>query len=181
MHFSVPYTQAAEIAASMVNKSDRTVRQWQTDLINNDVVIPETKQGRYVRSEVLWDSEEMNKKAFEYVCANQCVKGQPNLTTISFCKWINKRLLPSSTLEPEYPRCISVETARKWLHQLGFAIVTPRKGIFIDGHERQDVVEYRALFLGRMIKIGFIHSTNSPTDTSRNAIQTAEQNYCIFS
>ena len=135
-------------------------------------MIPETKQGKYVRTGVLWQNEELNQKACEYIRANQCVKGEPNMTAISFCKWINKRLLPNSALEPGYPRKISVETARRWLHHLSFEIVTPRKGIFADGHERQDVVEYRTTFLRRMIKVGFIHFTNAPTDSSRNVIPT---------
>ena len=36
---------------------------------------------------------------------------------------------------------MSVETARKWLHELGFEILQRSKGVFIDGHERPDVVE----------------------------------------
>ena len=94
------------------------------------------------------------------------------MTCASFCKWVNKTLLPNSTLEPGYPRSISVETGRRWLHELGFEIITPRKGIFIDGHERQDVVDYRKQFLRRMVKIGFIHFTNAPTENAQQAIPT---------
>ena len=50
---------------------------------------------------------------------------------------------------------IGMETARKWLHKMGFEVLTPRKGIFIDRHEREDVVQYRKVFIRRMIKIGF--------------------------
>lgn len=81
-----------------------------------------------------------------------------------------KSLLPNSTLEPGYPRKISVETGRKWLHELGFEIITTHKGIFYDGHERDDVVEHRKIFLRRMVKIGFLHFTNAPTESSQNAI-----------
>jgi hypothetical protein len=31
-------------------------------------------------------------------------------------------------LEPGYPHKISVETARKWLHELGFMVLDPKKG-----------------------------------------------------
>ena len=135
-HFELNNTQAAEIAAQMVNKSDRTVRQWRTDLVANDGILPESKQGRYQRTGVLWYNEELNQKAAEYVRLNASVKGTPNMTAIDFCKWVNKSLLPNSLLEPGYPRKVSVETARRWLHHLGFEMITPRKGIFIDGHER---------------------------------------------
>ena len=94
------------------------------------------------------------------------------MTAIDFCKWVNKNLLPNCTLEPGYPRKISVETARRWLRQLGFEIITPRKGIFIDGHERDDVIVYRKIFLCRMVKTGFLHFTNAPTESSQKTIPT---------
>ena len=59
-------TKAAEYAASMIKKSDRTARRWRSELID-DVVLPESEQGRYQRSGVLWQNEELNKKAVEYV------------------------------------------------------------------------------------------------------------------
>ena len=66
MHaFSFTETKAAECAASMVKKSDRTVRRWRSALINNDGVLPESEQGRYQRSSVLWKNEELNKKQEE--------------------------------------------------------------------------------------------------------------------
>jgi len=40
-------TRAAELTAKIVHKSDRTVRQWRTDLIANNGVFPESKQGLY--------------------------------------------------------------------------------------------------------------------------------------
>ena len=77
MHsFSFTETKAAGCAASMVKKSDqtasmvkksdRTVRRWRSALINNDGVLPELEQGRYQRSGVLWQNEELNKKREEH-------------------------------------------------------------------------------------------------------------------
>ena len=43
-------------------------------------------------------------------------------------------------LNQGFPCKVSIETARKWLHKLGFAVLTPKKGLFIDDHERPDVV-----------------------------------------
>ena len=65
--FSFTKTKAAEYAASMMKKSDQTVRRWRSALIDNDGVLPESEQGRYQRSGVLWQNEELNKKAVEYV------------------------------------------------------------------------------------------------------------------
>ena len=67
---------------------------------------------------------------------------------------MNEDLLSNETLEPGFPRKISVETARKWMHELGFEVVTKKKGTFVNGHERDDVVEYRKKFLRRMVSLG---------------------------
>ena len=66
--FSFTETKAAKYAASMVKKSDWTVRRWRSALINNNGVFPASEQGRYQRSDVLWQNKELNKKAVEYVC-----------------------------------------------------------------------------------------------------------------
>lgn len=45
---------------------------------------------------------------------------------------------------------IRARTARKWLNKLGFSWKDVKKGVFIDGHEREDVVEDRHSFLKLM-------------------------------
>ena len=94
---------------------------------------------------------------------NTVVKGRPNLTAGSFCCWVNEDLLPNVSLAPGYPRHISLETARKWLHQLGFEILDHKKGRYCDGHERSDVVEYRSKSLRKIIGLGFLNKNNAPT------------------
>ena len=61
--FSFTGTKAAEYAAAMVKKSDRSVRRWWSGLIDNDGVLPQSQHGRYQRTGVLWQNEELNKKA----------------------------------------------------------------------------------------------------------------------
>ena len=87
-----------------------------------------------------------------------------------FCTWINDTILPNSTLEPGFPRKFSVETSQKWLHELGFEVLTLKKGIFVDGHEHSDVIESRKDFLRKMVKIGFLHFTSALTEDAAKAI-----------
>ena len=110
--------------------------------------------------------EDLNKKAKKYLRDNYNVKGKPNLTVGSFCEWINNDLLPNST----FPRKVSPETARKWLHELGFTVHNKKKGTFIDGHKRDDVVEYRRKFLRKLIGLGFLNEGNAPTEDARTAL-----------
>ena len=79
---------------------ERSVRTWRSELIENNGEFPESKQGRYQRSGVLWSNEDLNEKAKTFVRANAALKGKPNMTTADFCKWVNKNLLPNSTLYP---------------------------------------------------------------------------------
>ena len=45
---------------------------------------------------------------------------------------------------------IRSRTARKWLNRLGYKWKEVQKGVFFDGHEKEDVVEYRETFLDEM-------------------------------
>ena len=170
-HFNMGATKAAELAGLMIGRSDRTVREWRTYFFNHEGQIPDCKQGQYQRTGVLWCSEDLNKKAKKYVRNNCNVKGKPNLTVGSFCEWINNDLLPNSTLEPGFPRKVSPETARKWLHELGFSVLDKKKGTFVDGHERDDVVEYRSKFLRKLIGLGFLNEGNAPTEDAKTALR----------
>ena len=97
----------------------------------------------------MWQNEELNQEAREYVHQNSAVKGHPNLTSIDFCRWVNDSLFPNSTLKPGFPRMIRVETVRLWLHHLGFEVLTAQKGIFIDVYERPDVIDHENIFFER--------------------------------
>ena len=46
-------------------------------------------------------------------------------------------------------RGIHIRTARRWLHKLSWRYQQKKKGMYIDGHEREDVVEYRKGFVER--------------------------------
>lgn len=55
---------------------------------------------------------------------------------------------------PAYTRLsITERQIRRWLHKLGYSWKDIRKGVYIDGHEREDVVQYRKGFVRRMSEI----------------------------
>ena len=45
----------------------------------------------------------------------------------------------------------------------------------IDGHEREDVVEYRSKFIRRMVGLGFINGANAPTEEAERALPVGIQ------
>ena len=163
-------TDASKCIVEVVGKCERTIRDWRATFIANQGSFPDTMQGRYQRTGVLWHNEELSELATNYVRENRVVKGKPNLNLQSFTVWVNTVLLPNHALDPGFPRKISCETARKWLHELGFSVIDVKKGTYVDGHERSDVVEYRAQFLRKMIAMGFLNRENAPTPEAKLAL-----------
>ena len=49
------------------------------------------------------------------------------MTARSFCQWVNEELWPNESLELGFPRRVSIETSRKWLHELGFHVLDQKK------------------------------------------------------
>lgn len=159
-HFDMNTRDAEKKAAEVIGKSERSIREWRIGVIINH---GDLSKKEYSRKSVLQDNEELTDMAREYVIAQSSVKGRPNMTSYDFCQWVNSSLLSSVTLEPGFPRSASLSTCKRWLHHMGFDIITPKNGIYIDGHERPDVKEAREQYLRRMIKLGFLHFTNAPT------------------
>ena len=54
---------------------------------------------------------------------------------------LNETLFPELNITPKSP--IGERTARRWLIKLGWRRTVVRKGVYMDGHERDDVVDYR--------------------------------------
>ena len=77
------------------------------------------------------NDEDLSKKACGYVRENSFRKGAPNLTSRSFCNWVNDMLLPNNTLAAGAPRSISVEVARHWLHDMGFEVKNNYQGYLL--------------------------------------------------
>jgi len=59
---------------------------------------------------------------------------------------VNTVIIPSLGLDLNGQK-ISESTARRWLAKLGYELKEVKKGVYVDGHEREDVVAYRQKFL----------------------------------
>lgn len=56
-------------------------------------------------------------------------------------KYLEVQLFPR--IQMKVKKGISIQTARRWLHKEGFRYSAHKKALYYDGHEREDVVEYR--------------------------------------
>ena len=98
------------------------------------------------------------------------VKGKSNPTAGSFCQWINECLLVNQILEPAYPGHISIETARIWLLELGFTVMDHKKGTYVDGHERQNVVNIDKSSFADCVPLVFLNTANAPTPEAAQSL-----------
>ena len=117
----------------------------------------------------------MSKKAAKWVRSNSSIKGKPNITSNDFENWVNTELIPNIVIPMNSPSQIQNRTARKWLHELGVSSTFSQKGVFIDGHEREDVREYRELFLKKLEILDSTHMP-PPLPSDGKATQTAVGN-----
>ncbi|THU87050.1 hypothetical protein K435DRAFT_682354, partial [Dendrothele bispora CBS 962.96] len=81
--------------------------------------------------------EEVRSKISEYLRNLPTGKVTPRI----LCHHINTILFPELGIKPKSP--ISIRTARRWLINLGWTYTVVKKGVYMDGHERADVVQYR--------------------------------------
>ena len=84
------------------------------------------------------------------------------MTAGKFCQWANDVLLSSHVLSSNMPQTISVCTANRWLHQLGFTPQSHKEGPYVDGHEREDVVKSREEFLKQITDLKKSHKPPPP-------------------
>ena len=70
-------------------------------------------------------------------------KGEANLTVAAFREWIGTT----------YQTKVHEETARRWLDILGLSQVHYQKGVYFNGHDRDDVVQYRKDFLAKLERL----------------------------
>ena len=52
---------------------------------------------------------------------------------------------------------------------LGFEVLDKKKGVYIDGHERANVVQHRQKFLRQLVAGGFLTREDAPTDEAKSA------------
>ena len=101
--FGLQKMDTAATVADFIQKSERTVRRWIDEFVQNDGEFSDTQQGHYVRDNTLMSNEELCEKARVYVRAHAAPRGRPNLISSAFCQLVNNDLLPNSVLEPGYP------------------------------------------------------------------------------
>ncbi|KAF8179309.1 hypothetical protein K438DRAFT_1769019 [Mycena galopus ATCC 62051] len=99
--------------------------------------LPVEKRGGLRASRSLLCDQTVKTAARDWLMAQKIGTVRPTL----FQRALNDVILPALGIHPKTPLC--ERTARRWLVKLGFRRTVFRKGIYVGGHEREDVVKYR--------------------------------------
>jgi len=145
IRFQLTDVAAATEASLIAGFNEKTIRKWHHEFYDGNGNLPESESGKHNRPYVLND-ENCRKKALSWLHSN-AYKKEKSLTADIFTAWINTDLLPGADLPPGFPKSITPHTARRWLHSLGFSPTPYKKGTYYNGHERDDVKEYRRIYL----------------------------------
>jgi hypothetical protein len=107
--------------------------------------LPRERRGGQKNSRSILKNEAVRRASRAWLIQQQ--KGK--VTPVKFQKGLNEAILPSLGIYPNKPLC--ERTARRWLIKLGWHRTKIKKGVYVDGHERADVVSYRQnIFLPKM-------------------------------
>lgn len=119
----------------------RRIREWSKSWITTET-LPVSKQGQRKYIPTLIDDEDVQSSCLRFIRT----MGE-RITAEKFQNYVQNNVLPHVTSSRT---SISLETARTWLRRLGLVYQRHQQGIYYDGHERPDVVQYRAIFLEKM-------------------------------
>jgi hypothetical protein len=65
------------------------------------------------------------------------------VTPLKFRTALHEVIFPSLDVALVEGKTVCERTTCRWLYRLGFSPHETKKGVYVDGHERADVVEYR--------------------------------------
>ena len=162
--------EACKQAAKYTGFAAEVIRRWawgifveyfgrvgNIDDVDDDEIATEleSNKGKHPKSLSLFMDEQFQLDAREHVRSVGYIKGAPNMTLLDFVQWV----------EDKWGLKVTRETARVWLHKLGFKYHQHSKGVYFDGHEREDVVEHRNSYLETMASLQDRFLTYQPHST----------------
>ncbi|KAJ7711523.1 hypothetical protein B0H16DRAFT_1251327, partial [Mycena metata] len=140
------WTLHSETVATSTGKSGsksylgRKIRQWAIEFCEDNKKIPSHRYGQF-NSSILSDED---------------IAGDIHLHLQSLGKFVSAKAIVQYVATPEFQarlsvkRKITIRTAQRWMKKMGYRWRKEPKGMYSDGHEREDVVHYRQnVFLPR--------------------------------
>ena len=165
--------RAAESQGFAPRWGGRQVRSW-AKVWMKERELPQSARGSHAKVSSLLDDPKIAAELRTYLRSNKWAMNPGKLADFS-----KNKLIPSiadqylrKIIRDEMPqglkrymeyelfprihlkvgRGVSLSTARRWMHKEGFRYISYAKGLYYDGHDRPDVVEYRQKHFLPMMK-----------------------------
>lgn len=147
---SVGQEDCINFAASFAQVSASFIRKVKDKFKSQGEISPYTMWGHHSKYITIFDYEDKVLQAKKWIRINSSSKGQKELTSEGFANYCNTVLMIDlvDNIDCKF-NGITPETARRWLHGLGFQY-SSKTGGYNDGHEKREVKAYRKEYL-RMI------------------------------
>ncbi len=161
--------KSCEVAGIATGFNDQVVRGWAKEIYADffgvvtslenvtDEILDmqlESERGKHPKLVSLMSDENFQADVRKFVQENSNVKGRPNLTLQDVVTWLQE------THHVE----VCKSTVSLWLHEMGFSYHQHTKGVYFDGHEREDVVADRKAYLDTLQSLGSrMWTFNSPS------------------
>ncbi|KIJ56331.1 hypothetical protein M422DRAFT_239552, partial [Sphaerobolus stellatus SS14] len=101
--------------------------------------LPIEKCGGYKNARSILKEESVRTAARTWLTSQKV----GSITPTKFCNGLNTEILPGLGISLKSPFC--TKTALRWLVKLRWMKTTLKKGVYMDGHERKDVINYRQM------------------------------------
>ncbi|RIA82539.1 hypothetical protein C1645_835213 [Glomus cerebriforme] len=115
----------------------RCLRLW-SHMLQNGESIPFSKREKHCKVKSLLDDEDVQMQITSYLREKKF-----EFYVADFVDYVTNTIFPSLGIETK--TTISETTARNWLKKMGYHYKKYQKGVYVDGHEREDVVDYQKL------------------------------------
>lgn len=151
---NIKATAVALEAAWITGFNEKTVWYYSEEFIEN--------KGKLLRSRNVASTRGFASSMMRICnCLLPCGEGEgcsgPSMRVRAFYQWVNGSLLPFSNLPLFFPPSITFITATRWLHRLGYRPKSHKKGTYVNGHERQDGIDYCSKY--RILSNSMTHIT----------------------
>jgi hypothetical protein len=123
----------------------RLIRRWADEFMATGA-LPVSGQGRHKKTSSLIDDEDVRAACLVWLRSqrNDVLSGR------TFVDWIKAEL--HTKIDRADAVVLSERTAIRWMHRLNYKRLPYQQGMYVDGHERDDVVRYRKSWLNDMSK-----------------------------
>ncbi|PIL28057.1 hypothetical protein GSI_09809 [Ganoderma sinense ZZ0214-1] len=111
----------------------RSLRRWTRSFINDHTALPINPYGKWTTSR-LFDEDLVDEIQLHLQSIGKYVRAA------DIVEYLNREEVQSRL---KIKKSISLSTAKRWMHKMGYRWTREKRGMYADGHERPDVVSYR--------------------------------------